>query len=70
VFKKVTKAIFYCINKGKFVSVFWYVTRHGDESCAYTPRHEGVWGSGGITPKILIFGARWRWVVSFTSRPP
>jgi len=26
------------------------------------------WG-GGITPPILNFGTRWRWVVSFTSRP-
>jgi hypothetical protein len=27
--------------------------------------HEGVLGSGGITPRILDLGTRWRWVVSF-----
>jgi hypothetical protein len=26
-------------------------------------------GSGGITPRILDLGTRWRWVVSFTPRP-
>jgi len=26
-------------------------------------------GSGGITPRVLNLGARWRLVVSFTSRP-
>jgi hypothetical protein len=26
-------------------------------------------GSGGIVPRILDLGTRWRWVVSFTSRP-
>jgi hypothetical protein len=26
-------------------------------------------GSGGIAPRILDLGARWRWVVSFTLRP-
>jgi hypothetical protein len=26
-------------------------------------------GSGGIAPRILDFGIRWRWVVSFTPRP-
>jgi len=25
--------------------------------------------SGGIAPRILNLGARWRWVVSFTHRP-
>jgi hypothetical protein len=28
------------------------------------------WGSGGIAPLILDLGTRWRWVVSFTPRPP
>jgi len=28
------------------------------------------WGSGGITPRILDLGTRWRWVVSFTPQPP
>jgi hypothetical protein len=27
-------------------------------------------GSGGIAPRILDLGTRWRWVVSFTPRPP
>jgi hypothetical protein len=27
------------------------------------------WGSGGIAPRILDFGTRWRWVVSFTPLP-
>jgi hypothetical protein len=27
------------------------------------------WWSGGIAPRILDLGTRWRWVVSFTSRP-
>jgi hypothetical protein len=26
-------------------------------------------GSGGIAPRILDLGIRWRWVVSFTPRP-
>jgi len=26
-------------------------------------------GSGGIAPRILYFGTRWRWVISFTSWP-
>jgi hypothetical protein len=33
------------------------------------PRHEGVVGSGGVAPRILDRGARWRWVVTFTPRP-
>jgi hypothetical protein len=36
----------------------------------WAPRHGGVLGSGGISPRILVLGTRWRWVVSFTSRPP
>jgi hypothetical protein len=30
---------------------------------------KGVLGSGGIAPRILDLGTRWRWVVSFTPRP-
>jgi hypothetical protein len=30
------------------------------------PRHEDVWISGGIAPRIFNHGNRWRWVVSFT----
>jgi len=32
-------------------------------------RHEDVWGSGGIAPRIFSLGAIWMWVVSFTPRP-
>jgi hypothetical protein len=35
---------------------------------SWAPRHGGVLGSGGITPRILDLGTRWRWVVSFTPR--
>jgi len=27
------------------------------------------WGSGSIVPRILNFGTRWSWVVSFTTHP-
>jgi len=27
------------------------------------------WGSGGTAPRIISFGSRWTWVVSFTSLP-
>jgi hypothetical protein len=38
--------------------------------CFYwSPRHEGVLGSGGIAPRILDLGTRWRWVISFTPPP-
>jgi hypothetical protein len=30
---------------------------------------KAYWGSGGISPRILDLGTRWRWVVSFTSQP-
>jgi hypothetical protein len=29
---------------------------------------EAYWSSGGIAPRILDLGTRWRWVVSFTPR--
>jgi len=32
--------------------------------------NEGVLGSGGIAPRILDLGTRWRWVVGFTHLPP
>jgi hypothetical protein len=35
----------------------------------WTPRHEGVLGSGVIAPLILGLVTRWRWVVSSTPRP-
>jgi hypothetical protein len=30
---------------------------------------KAYWRSGGIAPRILDLGSRWRWVVSFTPRP-
>jgi len=30
---------------------------------------KAYWGSEGIAPRILDRGIRWRWLVSFTSRP-
>jgi hypothetical protein len=27
-------------------------------------RHEDVWGSGGIAPRIFNLGARWKWSAS------
>jgi hypothetical protein len=35
----------------------------------WTPRYEGVLGSGGTAPRIFDLGARCRWLVSFTPRP-
>jgi hypothetical protein len=38
----------------------------------YLIKHHAIktyWGSGGIVPRILELGTRWRWVVSFTPRP-
>jgi hypothetical protein len=35
----------------------------------WASRHEDLLGSGGVAPRILNFGTRWRWVVSFTYRP-
>jgi hypothetical protein len=30
---------------------------------------KSYWRSGGVTPRILNFCIRWRWVARFTSRP-
>jgi hypothetical protein len=40
-------------------------------TCAFNwaPRHEWVLRSGGIAPRILDLGTRWRSVVSFTPQP-
>jgi hypothetical protein len=35
----------------------------------WAPNHGDVLGSGGIVPRILHLGTRFRWVVSFTPRP-
>jgi hypothetical protein len=48
-------------GKGKKVKLSLCLTKH-DAMKTY-------WGSGGITLHILDLGNRWRWVVSFTSRP-
>jgi hypothetical protein len=32
-------------------------------------RHEDVWGSGSVTPRILHLATSWRLVVIFTPRP-
>jgi hypothetical protein len=34
----------------------------------WAPGCEVAWGSGGIAPRILNLGTRWRWVVIFTPR--
>jgi hypothetical protein len=46
-------------GKGKFVPVL--LTEHH--------AIKAYWGNGGISPRILDLGTRWRWVVSFTQRP-
>jgi hypothetical protein len=33
------------------------------------PHHEDIWWSGGIAPRILNLGTRWRWVGSLTTPP-
>jgi hypothetical protein len=43
---------------------------HTIKTYAQLPRHEDVWSSGGIAPHILNLGIKWKWVVSFTFRPP
>jgi len=32
-------------------------------------RHADLWTCGAIAPRILIFDDKWRWVVSFTTKP-
>ena len=31
--------------------------------------HEGIWGTRGIAPSILIFSTTWRWVIIFMPWP-
>jgi hypothetical protein len=40
-------------------------------SLCLTKHHtlKAYWGSGGIAPRILDLGTRWRWVASFTPWP-
>jgi hypothetical protein len=47
-----------CVKKVNLYLHFNWATRLGN-----------VLGSGGIAPRILVLGTRWRWVVSFTPRP-
>jgi hypothetical protein len=35
----------------------------------WVPRHGGVLGRGGIVPRVLDLGTKWRWVISFTVQP-
>jgi hypothetical protein len=48
-------------------------TRKIKYSCTHvlTEHHamNAYWRNGGIVPRILDLGTRWRWGVSFTSRP-
>jgi len=32
------------------------------------PRHEDVWGSGGIPQRFLNFGTTWQWSASLSNR--
>jgi hypothetical protein len=43
----------------------------GSSQTILTEHHavKGYWRSEGITPCILNLGARWRWLISFTTRP-
>jgi hypothetical protein len=43
---------------------------HPSQSLCWTKHHsmKTDWGSGGIAPRILDLGTRWRWVVNFTPR--
>jgi hypothetical protein len=45
-------------GKGKKVKLSLCLTKHH--------AMKTYWGSGGISPRILEFGTRWKWVVSFT----
>jgi hypothetical protein len=50
-----------------FFSSSWKKTKQGKVVLVLDqiPYHEDVWQSGGITPRILHLGIRWKWVVSF-----
>jgi len=32
------------------------------------PHREDIWESGGLAPRTVNLGTRWRWVVIFTPR--
>jgi len=48
-----------------------FLTSNNDGVLFLTEHHamKVCWGSGGIVPHIFYLRSRWRWVVSFTSRP-
>jgi hypothetical protein len=48
------------MQKGKVVCCFFLTKHHAMKA---------YWDSGGIAPRILNLGTRWRWVVRFTPRP-
>jgi hypothetical protein len=49
--------------------LFWV---HADFSVCYKTEHHAMklcWRIGGVAPRILDLGTRWKWVVSFAARP-
>jgi hypothetical protein len=59
--------VHFCINAGLYEAVKLKLSLCLTK---YALHHEGVWRSGCIDPRFLDFGTSWRWVVSFTARPP
>jgi len=55
-----------------FVSFSFQTRCHCFVKSLRLTEHHGMekWGSEGITPLILNLSPRWRWVASFTPRPP
>jgi hypothetical protein len=50
----------------------WLTKHNAMKTYLFLNKHHGVktyWRSGGIVPRILNLGTRWREVVSFTLRP-
>jgi hypothetical protein len=49
----------------------WRGKGKGKVALCFTKHHamKIYWGNGGIAPRIIDLGTRWRWVVSFTPRP-
>jgi len=43
-------------------------TFKGKQSCL-SARHEGMWGSGGIAPRVFNFDTRWIWVIRLAPWP-
>jgi hypothetical protein len=67
--------LFTCFLQKRFGLMSTFSFLHVDVkvklSLCFTKHHamKTYWGSGGIAPCIPNLGARWRWVISFTSRP-